>query len=221
MEVLKVSKRNEVGTNQVRHLRRKGLIPGNIYGHGEANESVSIDKHELLVALHHGERVLEVNIEGRTQNVLVKDIQFDPMGKDILHVDLTRVDLDERVTVTVTIILRGTPAGEGGVLHQNAAQANIECTVRSIPDDIRVNVAGMQIGDVVKMRDLPLPEGAKLIDDPELIVASLSIVQEVVEEAPAEAGPAEPEVIGAKKEEGEEGEEGEKPAKEEKKEKKE
>jgi large subunit ribosomal protein L25 len=164
MAVLKANKRNEIGTRRVRPLRRKGDIPGIVYGHGEAPVPITLNGHDLDAALSRGERLLELEVDGRLENVLIKDVQYDAMGNDVLHVDLARVDLDERVKVTVPILLRGTPAGavEGGVLHQVSAQVEIECAVRAIPDDIRFSVTEMKVNDMLHMRDLPLPEGAKI-----------------------------------------------------------
>ena len=211
MAVLKATKREAFGTRKVKPLRAAGMIPGIVYGHGEPPLPITLSGHDVGVALAHGERLLELDVAGQVQNVLVKDVQYDPMGQEILHVDLARVDLDERVKVTVPIVLRGTAAGaaDGGVLHQVSAQATIECTVRAIPEDIRVSVTEMKIDDVLHMKDLPLPQGAALVGDGETIVATVSVVKEEVEApAPVEvAAPAEPEVIGEKKEE--EPEEGE------------
>ena len=123
----------------------------------------------------------------------------------MLHVDFTRVDLNERVEVTVPLILKGEPKGEaeGGVLTQVISDIQIECLVTQIPEDIKHNVSEMGLNDVVHISDLKLPDGVRAIQDPDQIVAT---VKEVVEEAPAEVaeGAAEPEVIG-KAEEGAEG----------------
>jgi large subunit ribosomal protein L25 len=216
MAVLKASKREAFGTRKVKPLRAAGQIPGIVYGHGEPPLPITLSAHDVGVALAHGERLLELDVSGQVQNVLVKEVQYDPMGQEILHVDLARVDLDERVEVTVPIVLRGTPIGaaDGGVLHQVSAEVTIECTVRAIPEDIGVSVADMKIDDVIAMKDLVLPEGAVLVDDKETIVATVGIVkEEVVAPAPAEvAAPVEPEVIGEKKAE-EAPEEGEPKAK--------
>lgn len=208
MAVLKASKREAFGTRKVQPLRAAGMIPGIVYGHGEPPLPITLSRRDVGVALARGERLVELDVAGQVQNVLVKEVQYDPMGQEILHVDLARVDLDERVEVTVPIILRGTPAGaaDGGVLHQVSAQVSIECTVRAIPEEIRVSVTEIKIDDVLHMKDLPLPQGAVLVDDGQTIVATVSVVKEEVEApAPVEAAPAEPEVIGEKEEEPEAG----------------
>ena len=207
MAALKVSKRSEIGTRKVQKLRKMGDIPGVIYGHGLDTQPVSLKKHDVELAILHGERVLELDVEGEKENVLIKEVQYDTFGHTILHVDLARVSLDERVEITVPIVLRGTPAGakEGGVLTQTASDVSIECLVTAIPEEIRVSVNDMNINDVIHMTDLELPEGAKLVDDGEAVVCSVAVVAEEAE-APAEAEAeeaAEPEVIGEKPEEGE------------------
>jgi len=235
MALLKASRRGELGTHKVRRLRRGGRIPGVLYGHGEQTVAISLDLHDVSAALKRRERLLEVELDGRKENALFKEVQYDPLGQEILHVDLTRVSLDERVEVTVPIQLRGTPAGaaEEGVLQQLAMQVVVECLVTSIPEVIRVNVEPLKVGDRLLLKDLPLPEGTKLVGNPEDLVCMVVVLAEEVAPAAAgeEAAAAEPEVIGRKVEEGEAGEEepgkpgkpekAEKPEKPEKKEKKE
>jgi large subunit ribosomal protein L25 len=202
MALLKATVRTTTGTHKARALRVKKQIPGIIYGHGETPEPITLDQREVQQAVTHGERLMEIDLEGKTQNALVKAVQYDPFGNDVIHIDLARVNLDERVEVTVPVHLRGTPAGaiEGGVLQQTIAQVTIECMVRSIPEDIRATVDHMKVGDKLLVKDLPLPEGAKFLTDPEFLVASVTVIAEEVVEVTEEAV-ATPEVIGAKKEE--------------------
>jgi large subunit ribosomal protein L25 len=217
MALLKAKARTTLGSRKAKALRAKNQIPGIIYGHGELPEPVTLDRHEVQVAVAHGDRLVEIQMDtGKTQNALVKEVQYDAMGNDVLHIDLARVNLDELVEVTVPVHLRGTPAGatEGGVLQQTIAQVSIECMVRAIPEDIRVSVEHMKVGDKLFIKDLPLPAGAKFLQDAEMIVATVRIVAEEVVAAPEEAAVT-PEVIGEKKEE--EGEAAAAPAGEEKK----
>jgi len=221
MAKLTATRRNDRGTHQVRRLRKSGRIPAIIYGHQQEPIPVTMDKHDLIEAVHARSRLLELDLEGQPQNVLIKAIQYDPFQQDILHVDFTRVNLDERVEVTVPLLLRGKLAAseEGGVVTQLVAAIRVECLVTAIPEDIRFSIAGLKIGDSVKASQLQLPTGAKLLMDAETLVATVSIVTEAELAAPVEAGPAEPEGIGEKKEEAAEGEEAaEKPKAEKKKE---
>jgi large subunit ribosomal protein L25 len=199
--VFKAQARREAGSRSARRLRAQGLIPGIIYGHQQDPQPVTLNEHEVELALQHGERLLEVRLGRKKHNVLIKDVQYDTFGQKVLHVDLARVDLNERVEVTVPIVLRGTPAGdaEGGVLHQVLNAVSIECLVTAIPEEIRAAVGELGIGDTLYVRDLPLPDGATLLDDPDASVCTVSVVAEEVE-APAEEAPAaaEPEVVGQK-----------------------
>jgi large subunit ribosomal protein L25 len=197
--------RGELGSRRNKRLRDAGFVPGVIYGHKEAVVPVTVPKKELVGHLNHGAHLFNLALDGKSENVLVKDVQYDHLGIEVLHVDFTRVDLHERVEVTVPLILKGEPKGEaeGGVLTQVISDIQIECLVTQIPEDIRHNVSDMGLNDVVHIADLKLPDGVRAIQDPDQIVAT---VKEVVEEAPAEVaeGAAEPEVIG-KVEEGAEG----------------
>ncbi len=201
MATMKATKRTERGTRQSRRLRKEGNIPGIIYGHGEEPVAVTLGRHDIELAILHGERLLEVKIARKTHNVLIKDVQYDAFGSEILHVDLNRVDLDERVEITVPIILVGTPEGikDGGVLQQAESELQLKCPVRHIPEEIKYLVTEMKLNDRLYMKDLVLSEGATLLNNPETLVCSVTEIQEAAEEAPLEgAGAPEPEVIGEK-----------------------
>jgi len=205
---MKAEKRAVLGTRASRQFRKLKKVPAIIYGHGVTPVAVALDGRELEKAIHHGDRLLELDLGDQKENVLVKEVQYDTYQQDIIHVDFARVNLDERVTVTVPILLRGTPAGaaDGGVIMPNIATVEIECLVTAIPDDVRASVTDMKLGDTLHMKDLPLPEGAKLISKGELIVASCTKIAEEVVAAPAEGEVvaaaategAAPEVIGEK-----------------------
>ena len=206
MEALKATRRDALGTSKTRALRTQGLTPGIIYGHGQDNIAIAVSHHDLDVAIHHGERLLEIDLGDVKENVLIKDVQYDTFGQDILHVDLTRVDLTERVEIVVPIVLRGTPEGvnEGGVLNQQSSEVTIECVVTSIPEEIRVQVNALNVGDGLYIRDLELPGGATLVTDPDQPVCTVTVVIEAEPEPEAEEGEtAEPEVIGETKEDDE------------------
>ena len=202
MAVMKLIKREKLGTRASRRLREKNLIPGIIYGHGQENIPVSLPAHDIALAIQHGEHLIEAELEGKKGNFLIKDVQYDYLGHEIIHVDLTRVSLHERVEVTVPIVLRGTPVGvesEGGVLSQHLTELEVQCLVTNIPDELRVSVADMHVNDVLRVADLELPEGVTTKEDPETVIASISVVEEEVEApAPAEAEAAEPEIISEK-----------------------
>jgi large subunit ribosomal protein L25 len=202
---ISVKQRSELGSRANKRLRDGGQVPGVIYGHKEAVIPITLPKKDVTNHLAHGAHVFDLNFDGRSEKVLVKEVQYDHLGLEVIHVDFARVSLDEKVEVTVPLELKGTPKGEadGGVLQQVLSELEIECLVTEIPEVIRHNVSEMALDDVLHVRDLQLPPGVRVLQDEDLIVAT---VKEVEEEAaaPAAEGEAEPEVIG-RKAEGEEG----------------
>ena len=203
--------REGLGSRRVKRLRDQGLIPGVVYGHKEAVVPVTLPKKELTTHIDRGAHVFDLSLDGKSEKVLVKDVQYDHLGLEILHIDFARVSLDERVEVTVPLELKGTPKGEaeGGVLQQIVAELEIECLVTDIPDRVTHNVSEMGIDDALHVKDLALPPGAKAMQDPDLIVAMVKVIEEEAAAPAAEPETAEPEIIGRKPEEGEaaEGEE--------------
>lgn len=201
-----VQVREGLGSRANKRLREAGFIPGVIYGHREAVIPVTLPKKEVVNHLSHGAHVFDLSLDGKSEQVLVKEVQYDHLGMEVLHVDFARVSLDEKVEVTVPLELRGTPKGEadGGVLQQILTELEVECLVTDIPEFIRHNISEMAIDDVLHVKDIQLPPGVKAMQDGEQIVAT---VKEILEAAPAEAvegESAEPEVIGRKPAEGEE-----------------
>ncbi len=212
MALLKLTTREKTGTRETRRLRKQKITPGIVYGHGEANVAVAMSRHDIELAIQRGEQLIQAEVDGESQNFLLKEVQYDYLGQHVIHVDLTRVNLDERVEVTVPIDFRGTPVGvetEDGVLSKHLAELKLECVVTHIPEDVRVSVAELHVNESIHVSDLELPEGVKVLHDPETLLASISIVAEEIE-APAEEGDEtpEPEIIGQKPDE----DEGDEPA---------
>lgn len=193
--------RSELGSRANKRLRDSGMLPGVIYGHKEAVVPVTLPKKEVVNHLNHGAHLFELGLEGKNETVLVKEVQYDHLGIEVIHVDFARVSLNEKVEVTVPLELKGDPKGEadGGVLQQIVSELEIECLVTDIPDVIRHNVSEMALNDILHIKDLKLPSGVKCLQDEDLVVAS---VKEVAEEVAAEVaeGAAEPEIIGKKPE---------------------
>ncbi|MCI0742549.1 MAG: 50S ribosomal protein L25 [Gemmataceae bacterium] len=204
--VLAAEARPGNGTRGARKLRKKGQIPGVVYGHKEATVSVAVAADDLHQAIRRGARVLDLNHGGKVEKALIRDVQWDALGHYILHVDFARVSEDERITLDVRVELRGTAPGivAGGVLVQQIHQLHVECPVISVPDSIRVNVGELQIGQSVQVKHLTLPPGVKVNNDPEAIIVAVSLKAVEPTETAAitpTAEQAEPEVISKKKEE--------------------
>jgi large subunit ribosomal protein L25 len=207
---LDAKKRDKGGKREAIRLRRQGLIPAVLYGHKEATISLTIQADELARAIRHGVRVLDLKAEGKIEKALIRDVQWDHLGKELLHVDFTRVAADERIVVMVPVEIRGIAPGVtgGGVLDQPLHRISVECLAIAVPESIRVNVSELQLGGVIHVRDLVLPPQVKVMADPEAVVVHVTMKQLEPEAAPAPAPAeqAEPEVIGRKLTEEEEGE---------------
>jgi len=205
--VLEVQERTKSGTNAAKQIRKQGLVPAVLSVPGDA----------LYKAIRHGVRIFDVKHKGGVQKTLLRDVQWDPLGHDILHADFYRVRADEKITLDVKVELKGTAPGvtTGGVLVQQIHSLSVECLIVNIPESIRVNIGELQIDQAIHVREVPLPEGVTVKNDPEAIVVQISKKIEEVVAPVAAAAPgaeaAEPEVIGRVK--AEEDEEGEEPAK--------
>jgi large subunit ribosomal protein L25 len=207
--VLKAKERTERGTRAVTRLRKHGRLPAVVYGHQQTPVSLTISDEDIRSVIRHGIRVVDLELEGKTEKCLIREVQWDAIGKDVLHVDFTRVSADERIRITVPLQIRGTAPGvtAGGILQQSLHTLEIECLALSVPDVIRVNVGELQIEQALHVREITLPPGVKALGDPEAVVVQvIKPVEEAAAPAEVAEGPAEPEVIGRKAAEEKEGE---------------
>lgn len=200
---LKLASRSETGTAACRRLRAQNIIPAVVYGHGEETLAVSVPRHDLDVLLAHGARLLDATIDKKVQKLLIKEVQHDHLGIKIVHVDLVRVSLDEKIQLTIPIELRGdvdAASHGGGVVELHLSELSVECLASNIPEIIQVPVGKLDLGDNVRVKDLSLEQGVNVLSDPETLVVSVKIVAAEVaveEEAVEDAAPEEgPEVIG-------------------------
>lgn len=218
-EALHAKKREASGTKACRLLRQSGEVPAVLYGHKEETVPIQVSHEELETALRHRSRILELRLGKKTENVLVREVQYDALGNEIVHADFLRVAMDEVVELRVPIVLKGAPKIEHTVLQQVLDAVEIECLPGNIPDAIVLNVADLKEDESKEVRDLVVPPGVKILTDADIIVATLTKAEEEeVVAAPAEAGAVEPELIGRKPEEAEEAEEAPEKEKKEKKE---
>jgi len=213
MEVheIRASLRDAQGSRACRKLRRQDLVPAILYGHGQPGVMLALRTDDIEEALAERALVLKVTWDGQEETAQIKHVQYDALGDELLHVDLTRISLTEKVTVTVPVTTHGTAPGveEGGVLELVMFQLEIECLPTDIPENIRVEVGELNIGDNLTVADLAFPEGVVPVDEPDAVVVTIvppTEEAEEEEEAP-EAAVAEPEVIGREGREQEEAEE--------------
>ncbi len=196
--------RTKLGTNECRRLRKAGKLPAVVYGHQQDPVHISFDAKTINDLLHSHVRVLDVRTDdGKSEHCLVKELQWNHLGNKIVHLDMTRIDINERVTVEVELTFVGDAVGlktAGAFMEHPATSLEIECLASQIPDAIKVDVSGMNVDEAISAAEVTLPEGMTLVSDGELVVASIAIA--VAEPEPEEEGDgSEPEVIGGKKDE--------------------
>jgi len=201
-ETLQAEARSSRGKRNAKRLRAAWKVPAVLYGHGEKTVSLAIPAEQLTAAVRHGSRV--VDLKGAvSDSALVRDLQYDTFGLEILHVDFARVSADERVHVKVRLEIRGQAAGlkEGGIIEHLIHEVEIECPVAAIPDKIFINVAALKLDESMTVGQATLPEGAKIVSGEDEIAVQCLKPMETEEEAAAAPGAegAEPELIRKEK----------------------
>lgn len=207
--------REELGKQASKRLRRLDSIPAVVYKKGKEVLPVKVNSRELFQVLHTsaGENVIiTLKIKDETKEpksvknktVIIKEIQYQPIKGDILHLDFNEISLTEKITVNVPIGVKGEPKGvkvDGGVLDHPVKELQIECLPTEIPQRIEVHVEELKIGDSIRVKDLVVPAEVKVLTDPELTVLSVAPphVEKPAEEVAVEEKITEPEVIREKK----------------------
>ncbi|HEY3940651.1 MAG TPA: 50S ribosomal protein L25 [Bryobacteraceae bacterium] len=229
--ILEAQPRTPGTKNDARRVRRDGKVPAVVYGAGKAAVPVSVDPRQVTRILHSAtghNTVFDLAVDGDRTKAMIVDWQYEPIKGSLLHIDVKRIAMDQKLRVNVPIELIGEPAGvkqQGGILEQLLREVEVECLPGDIPNQVELNVADLVFGMVLRVTDLPKSDKLKFVTDPDQPVAHVITIKE--EEAPAvdaiagvaAATPAEPEVIKKGKQETEEGGEAA-PEKGEKKEKK-
>jgi large subunit ribosomal protein L25 len=213
---LVVAQRERLGSAESRRLRKEGLVPGVLYGNGEP-VAISIAERELRRALTgaaglHSILDVEIDGKGQTRASILKEYQVHPVRGGITHVDLQEVRLDKAISASVAVQLIGGEDApgvrEGGVLSQPLREVTVEALPLEVPEHLDLDVSGMDIGATLRISDLTAPEGVTFLDDPEMVVATVTAATKVVEPEPTEEELAALEAE-AELAEGEEGAEGE------------
>jgi large subunit ribosomal protein L25 len=206
-EALNVELRETRGKREARRMRREGKVPAVLYGHGQDNLSLTVSEEQLAAAIRHGTRLVDLK-GAANETALIRELQWDTFGTNVLHLDFARVSADERIEVEVAVELRGEAPGvkDGGVIEHLLHQLRVECPAIAIPDKLRVSINSLALKGQILVKDVKLPDGATVLDDPEeIVVQCVEPAAESDEETGGEA--AEPELIGRKREDEEEGEE--------------
>lgn len=204
--------REEKGKQAAKHIRQMGLVPGIIYGPGETPSMLNLNGKELLTLLHSFGRnaIVNLRIGDKKKNIkaFIYDIQHDPISGDIIHVDLKRINLNEKIHLSVPIRLSGVPEGvknEGGILEHTLHSLEIFCLPTNIPDTIVLDVSNLHLGYSIHVKDIPASNFEILTELSATVVHVVAPkvvkVEEEVEAAVEGVEPAEPEVVGEEKEE--------------------
>lgn len=210
--VLQAEPRSQMGSRQCNRLRSKGKLPAVVYGRGKDPVSISLDQKQSVTMFLKGEKVFRLDMPGTKnidegQMVLLRDLQYDYLGTNVVHADLTRVSLTDRVKTSVPIHLLGEAVGlktAGAILMHPVAAIEIECAVQEIPDFIEVNIASLEVGHGISAGQVKLPVATmKLLTDSHAMVAQIVVQAETATaEASTVDAAAAPEVLTAKKPEG-------------------
>ena len=209
---LEVKQRESLGSRDSRRLRRDGYVPGVLYGRGMEPHAICVLERELRKALTGDSglhTILDVVLDGEksTHPSILKDYQQDPMRGKLVHVDLQEVRLDQPIQATVVVeLIRGDEAPgikEGGVLSQVAREVTVEALPMEVPEHLDLDVSGMAIGDTLRLADLVAQDGVKYLDDPETVLATVTLPTRV-EEPEVEVAEGE-EIEGVEGEEAPEG----------------
>ena len=211
-----VHKRDVTGTRATKRLRKSGLIPGVIYGHGKEAVLIAVEPHVLREALSTSagmHAVLDVTFEGqkRGHKAIVKDLALDSVKSIVTHIDLQEIRLDETIETTVSIRFEGEPKGvkAGGMLDESTREVTVKGLVTAIPEHLVVDVSELDMNETLQVSDLEVPEGIEIENDPDEVLCSVlpprKVEEEGVEAEEAVEGvtAAEPEIVGKKEEEGE------------------
>ena len=202
--LLKAEVREKLGKKNTKQLRKEGKIPATVYGHKKEPASLFLNAHDTNVGLHHGGRILELQIGKKKETVIFKNLQYDYLGEEIIHVDFMRVDAGEVIKVKIPIEIKGKAKGTlgGGIVEEHLDKLEIECRVTDIPDSIEISVKDLDVGDSIHAGDVELDKGMKLITSKDVLLITCHLVAAAksAEEAEGEEI-AQPEVIGEKKEE--------------------
>jgi len=159
---------------------------------------LSLSQHDFEGLMRHGGHgLLDVQIGSTTESAVIKDVQLDVFGREVLHVDFARISRGERIVVEVAIILKGTAPGvaEGGVVNWVLHSVDVECSAENIIEQLPVNIAGLHLNQALLVKDLQLPEGLTVQNDPELVVVQVSPPHREAEPTEVETGALEPELI--------------------------
>ena len=199
-QALQAKIRKDSGSIKSRKNRKAGLIPAVLYGHKQESIMLFLDKKEFSKVIDARTKMVNLKMDGAEETAIIKEVQFDTFGKEILHADFIRTDLTEKISTKLSVVLYGTSQGvrEGGVLDHALKEIEVECLPAEVPDNIRIDISELAIGDTIHIADLALPDSVKALGSPDAIVVSVHLAAEEKELSEEELA-AGPEIITARK----------------------
>lgn len=181
---LEVQPREDRRSNAMKRLRKSGYVPCILYGLKQEPRSLKMHKDTLNAFLREGIRMAELKMEDQVQSALLKAVQYDYLGENVLHADFFRVDLAETLKIRIPIKFSGMAKGQaaGGMVEQKVSQLEVECLPGNIPEEISISLQDLDVGQSVHLKELSLPEGVKCMLDPETVLVTVSLAVEEEEE---------------------------------------
>ncbi|MCX7926763.1 MAG: 50S ribosomal protein L25 [Candidatus Omnitrophica bacterium] len=209
--ILEAQPRQEIGRSEVKAMKKLGFIPAVVYSNGTESLPIKVSRHEFLTLYHHHRlenAIINLHIKDdkkKSRSCMIKEIQYDPVHGDILHIDFHEISLTKTLKVNVPVVTVGEAVGvkqEGGSLEVVMWQIEVECLPTDIPKHIEVDISHLKIGEAVHVKEIICPPKVKILSDPEAVVVAVSAPMKEEITAPAEGEELkEPEVIKEKKEE--------------------
>ncbi len=215
---IRIESRTDAGTKKMRRLRKTGKAPAVLYGKEIDTTSIQVVTKDVELALKKGAHIVTLDGAGKKEKVLIKKVQYDPLGEKIVHVDFHKISLTEKMEIEVPVVFKGTAKGvseEGGVLEEHAKVIKVRCLPENIPQKIEVDVSHLKLHDKMRLKEVQPPQGVEFVPSPEFVIAACMEPKVIdipaapgAEAAAAVPGAAptstEPEVIkkGKKEEEG-------------------
>src|SRR5947209_20583557 len=194
--LLEAQPREAGNKNEARRVRRGGKIPAVVYGAGKNATSVAVDPRQVNRILHSASghnTIFDLALDGERTKAMIVDWQYEPIKGSLLHIDVKRIAMDQKLTVNVPIVLKGEAAGvkqQGGILEQVLRELEVECLPSDIPNSVELNVSELVFGMVLRVSDLPHSEKLRLLTDADQTVVHLTAVKEEGVPAPEVAAAA-------------------------------
>lgn len=207
---LDVTRRGKIGTRYAKREREQGLIPAVIYGHKLDPVHVTLHGKTFTELLHHEVHIIDVKLDGKSEHTLIKAVQWDTFGREIVHIDLERVDLSETVEVEVELLLIGEPKAlkeAGTVLDHPTTMVTISCRADAIPSHLEHDITDLPAGEPLTVADLTPPAGIKIVMPADQLICQIAgvkvseSVSDAIDSGAEDSATTEPQVISKGKEE--------------------